>query len=142
MLPQPEILWLINTDLDPADRHGTKMSTRNHHGPLVESQHHVIDSTGLCRALDDGVQNRLHVRGRAADNAQHFGCRRLMLQRLAQFRVTLLQFLEQTHVLDGDHGLISERLEQRYLFIGECANLGAANSNNTDRYAFSQKWSD
>ena len=31
-----------------------------------------------------------------------------MLQGLAQFRIAFLQFLEQPHVLDGDHGLISK----------------------------------
>ena len=35
-----------------------------------------------------------------------------MLQRLAQFRVALLDFLEQPHVLDGDHRLIGKGFEQ------------------------------
>ena len=38
-----------------------------------------------ARALDDGVEHRLHVGRRAADDAEHLGGRRLMLQRLAQF---------------------------------------------------------
>ena len=33
-----------------------------------------------------------------------------MLQRLAQFRVALAEFLEQAHVLDGDDGLVGESL--------------------------------
>src|SRR5262249_54477976 len=94
MLPQPEILWLINTDLDPGDRHGTKMGTRNHHGPLVESQHHVVDSTNPRCALDNGVEDRLYVGRRAADDAEHLGGCRLMLQGFAQFCIALLDFLE------------------------------------------------
>ena len=81
--------WLINTDLDAANRYGTKMSPRNHQVPLVESQHHVIDPTNPGGALDDGIEHRLHVGGRAADDAEHFGRRRLMLQGLAQFRIAL-----------------------------------------------------
>ena len=88
------------------------MSPRNHIFSFAESQHHVIDPTNPCRALDDGVEHRLHVRGRAADDAEHLGRRRLMLQRLAQFRVALLEFFEQPHVFDGDHGLGGESFEQ------------------------------
>ena len=65
------------------------MSPRNHYVPLAESQHHVINPTNPGGALDDGVEHRLHVRGRAADDAEHLGRRRLMLQGLAQFCVAL-----------------------------------------------------
>ena len=95
MLAHPAKLWLINTDLDAGDGYGTKMSPRNHIVPLAESQHHVIDPANPRGALDDGIEDRLHVRRRAADDAEHLGCRRLMLQRLAQFRVALAEFLEQ-----------------------------------------------
>ena len=71
------------------------MSPRNHSVPLAESQHHVIDPTNPGGALDDGVEDRLHVRRRAADDAKHLGRRCLMLQRLAQFRIALLDLLEQ-----------------------------------------------
>ena len=45
--------------------------------------------------------------------------RRLMLQGLAQFGVALAEFLEQPHVLDGDHRLVGEGLEKRDLLVGE-----------------------
>ena len=67
------------------------MSPRNHGVSLAESQHHIIDPTNPCGALDDSVEHRLHVGGRAADDAEHLGRCRLMLQGLAQFRVALLQ---------------------------------------------------
>ena len=95
MLAHPAKLWLINTDLDAANGYGTKMSPRNHTVPLVESQHHVINPTNPRGALDDGIEDRLHVRRRAADDAEHLGRCRLMLQGLAQFCVALLEFLEQ-----------------------------------------------
>ena len=86
------------------------MSPRNPTVPLVESQHHVINPTNPGGALDDSVEDRLHVRRRPADDAEHFGGCRLMLQRLAQLCIALAEFLEQAHVFDGDHGLIRERL--------------------------------
>ena len=69
------------------------MSPRNHSVSLAESQHHVINPTNPRGALDDGIEHRLHVRGRAADDAEHLGRRRLMLQGLAQFCVALLSSL-------------------------------------------------
>ena len=53
--------------------------------------------------------------------------RRLMLQGLAQLRVTLLNLLEQTHILDGDDRLIREGFEELDLLLGERPNLGATN---------------
>ena len=123
MLAHPAKLWLIDTDLDAADGYGTKMSPQNHSVPLAESQHHVIDPTNPRRALDDGVEHRLHVRGRAADDAEHLGRCRLMLQRLAQFCVALLSSLNKPHILDGDHGLVGEGFEQFDLFVGERPDL-------------------
>ena len=69
------------------------MSPRNQNVSLTQSQRHIINSTNPSRALDDGVQYGLHVRGRAADNAEHLGRRGLMFQGLAQFRIALLNSL-------------------------------------------------
>ena len=95
------------------------MSPRNHSVPLAESQHHVIDPTNPCCALDDGVEDRLHVRGRAADDAEHLGRCCLMLQRLAQFRVggfqilsLIFNFFKETDVLDCDTDLIRHGVNQ------------------------------
>src|SRR5262245_2774808 len=70
VLAHPAILWLINTDLDAAHGNGywTKMRPRNHCVSLAESQYHIVNSTNPRRALDNGVEDRLHVRRRAADD--------------------------------------------------------------------------
>ena len=133
MLAHPAKLWLINTDLDAADRYGTKMSPRNHNVSLAKSQHHVINPTNPRRALDDGVEHRLHVRRRAADDAEHLGRCGLMLQGFAQFCVALAEFLEQPHVLDRDDGLISEGLEKLDLLFGERPHFRAPNPDRPDR---------
>ena len=69
------------------------MSPRNHSVALAKPQGHVINPANPSRALDNGIEDRLHIRGRAADDAEHLGCRRLVLQGLAQFRVALLSSL-------------------------------------------------
>src|SRR5262245_11457617 len=111
MLAHPAILWCINTDLRRRHKHGPKMSPQNHSVPLVESKCYIIDPTNSGGASDDGIENRLYIRGRAADDAEDFGCCRLMLQRFAQFCVALLDFFEQPDVLDGDDRLIRESLQ-------------------------------
>ena len=93
---------------------------------LAQSQHHVINPTNPRRALDDGVEHRLHVRRRAADDAEHLGCCRLMLQRLAQFCVALLNLFEQPHVLDGDDRLVGEGFKKRDLLFCEGTDLRSA----------------
>src|SRR5262245_39712447 len=94
MLVHPSILWFINTDLDAGGGYGTKMGPQNHSVPIEESQQHVINPTNPGSALNDGIEHRLHVRRRAADDAEHLGGCRLMLQRLAQFCVALSEFTE------------------------------------------------
>jgi hypothetical protein len=144
MLANPAMLWLINIDLDPASGYGygTNMGPRNHGVPLAESQHHVINPTNPGGALDDGVEDRLYVRGRAADNAEHLGRCRLMLQGLAQFRVALAEFPEQSHVFNGDHSLVGEGFEKGNLFFREWTDVRASNVNRSDHKPFAKQWCD
>src|SRR6266545_4910479 len=96
MLTHPEKLRLIHTNFDALGEYGygTKMSPRNESVPLVKAQHHVIDPANPGCALDDGIKNRLHVRWRPADDAEHLGRCRLMFQGLAQFCIALLDLFE------------------------------------------------
>ena len=78
------------------------MSPRNHSVPLAESQQHIINPANPGRALDDGVEHRLHVRRRAADDAEHLGRCGLMLQGLAQLCVALFELAIARLKLFGD----------------------------------------
>src|SRR5262249_54196734 len=138
VLAHPTKLWCINTDLGTEDRYGTKMSPRYHNIPLMESQYRVINPTNPSGALDDGVEDRLHIRRRAVDDAEHLGGCGLMLQGLAQFSVTLLNLLEQPHVLDSDHRLGGESLEERDMFLREGTDFCAPNRNSPDRNILTQ----
>ena len=105
---------------------------------LAEPQYHVIDPTNPGGALNDSVEDRLHVRWRAADDTEHLGRCRLMLQGLAQFCVALLDLLEQPDVLDGDHGLVGEGFEEVDLLFGEGTDLRSADNNRPDGDALAQ----
>src|SRR4030095_1352296 len=77
---------------------------------LVECSSRSVTESGS--ALDDGVQDALKVGWRRSDHPQHLGGGSLLLQRLRQFPVALLQLLEEPRVLDRNHGLIRKRLQK------------------------------
>ena len=89
-----------------------------------------VTRTPLCashsarRILDQGVEHRLQVDGRAADDLKNLAGRRLLLQRFGDFGVARLKLLEQPHVLDSDHGLVGEGPQQLDLLLRERAHLG------------------
>ena len=91
------------------------------------------------RRLDDGVEHRLQLAGRAADDVEHVAGRGLVLERLRQLARARLHLLEQPRVLDGDHGLVGEGLKQGDLSLSEELSLGAAKIDRADRDTFSHQ---
>ena len=65
------------------------------------------------------LEYRLQLAGRAGDDAQHLRGRGLLLQRLAQIIGALPQLVKQPRVLDGDHRLLGEIVDQFDLLVGE-----------------------
>ena len=61
-----------------------------------------------------------------------------MLQGLTQFLVAFLQFLEQPHVLDGDHCLVGEGFKKLNLLVREWTHFLAANQNSPEGNTFAQ----
>src|SRR6266567_1028347 len=93
------------------------------------------------RALHDRVENRLDVGRRAADDTQDLTRRRLLIERLGEVAVTSFQLVEEAHVLDGDHGLVGEGLEELDLALRE-RPFGLRHDNGADRLALAQHWHD
>src|SRR5215813_5285682 len=88
--------------------------------------------------LDDGVENRLEVRRRPADDIEHFARSCLMMKSFGEcvsafcyLACARLFGLKQPLVLDGDDGLVSEGLEQLDLAVRKMARLGAGYHNRT-----------
>ena len=88
--------------------------------------------TQLLRTLSDEIEDRHCVGRRSTYYVQHVSSRGLPLQRL-------LRLVEQPHVLDGDHGLIGEGLQQGNLFVAERMYFGAAEQNRSDALALAQQ---
>ena len=62
------------------------------------------------RGRDQRLQHRVEIEGCPADGFEHFGGRRLLLQRLGEVARARLHLVEQPHVLDRDNRLVGEGL--------------------------------
>ena len=82
------------------------------------------------RVLQHGLEHRLQFAGRAGDDPQHLGGRRLLLQRFAQL-------VEQPRVLDGDDGLGGEGFEQLDLLVRKWAYIHSSDQYRPDWSSFS-----
>src|SRR5262245_44236830 len=76
-------------------------------------------------AFSHDLHHRLEVRWRARDDPQDLRGGRLLLESFGQLLVPRFELREQPHVLDGDHGLVGERLEKLDLLIGKWTEGGA-----------------
>ena len=83
------------------------------------------------RRFNQRLQHGLQIERRAADDLQHIGGGRLLLQRFAQILGAGLHFVEQADIFDGDDGLVGEVLDQLDLARAERLYLGAAKRSNT-----------
>src|SRR5215831_5213926 len=92
----------------------------------------ILSVTKPCCILHNHIQNRLNIRRRAGDYAQDFARRSLLLQRF-------LEFLKQTDILDGDHGLVGEGLEKANLVVSEGLDPQPTKVKYPKNYAISQQ---
>ena len=71
------------------------------------------------------IEHCLQIEGRPADDLQHVCGGGLLLQRFRQLARARLHLVEQAHVLDRDHRLVGEGLDQLDLLIGERVDNGS-----------------
>ena len=84
---------------------------------------------GIC---NNRIKHRLEFSGRGSDDAEDFTGRGLLFQRLSEIMVAFLELLEQAHVFDGDHGLVSEGFKQFDLLIAERPNLESPDKDSAN----------
>ena len=81
----------------------------------------------------------MKVKGRAADNLQHVGSNRLLLECLGKIVGALAQFAEQACVFDGDDGLVGEGRDQFDLLLRKRLCLVLAYEDDADDVALAQE---
>jgi hypothetical protein len=91
-------------------------------------------------ACQNRVEHRLHIRLRLADDPQDVAGGGLGVQCRGQLAVARLEFGEQSHILDGDDGLVGEGFYDLDLGRGEGLYLASPAPDDAERYAFAQDW--
>src|SRR5262245_1839684 len=110
-----------------ADNHGSKEVTS------VAEAHRLLSLAEPHSVLGHRLEHRLEIEGGPPDHLEELAGRRLLLERDSQLAVTCLELLEQTHVLEGNHGLVGERLKERDLFVAERSRLTAPDADRPRR---------
>ena len=89
--------------------------------------------------LGDGVHDRLEVGRRARDDPQDLAVAVCCSSASVSSRLPgSRSSCEQAHVLDGDHRLVGEGLEQLDLLVGERPRLASADDDDADGLALPQ----
>ena len=90
--------------------------------------------------FDQSVEHDLQIEGRTADDLEHIGGRRLLLERFGQLLRARLHLVEQPHVLNRDDRLIREGRHQLDLLVRERPQRAARQDDHADRSSFPQQW--
>ena len=139
MLAHPVKLWRVNTDLRGGQWYRDQNEPAGPSRSLREVEHHIVNPTNSRGALDDGVEHRLHVRGRAADDAEHLGRRRLMFQGLAQFCVAFRSSLN-SRTFSMAITAWSAKVSRRAICLSvNGSDLHSANQDSPDRKSLTKQ---
>ena len=78
--------------------------------------------------------------GEAAMTRRIATCRGLLLQRFRDFAIARLDLVEQPDILDGDHSLVGEGLDQLDLLCRERLHLRARQDKHAEGLTLAQQW--
>src|SRR5262249_1579206 len=107
--------------------------------PFAQPQITELRSADAHRTFQHGLEDGLQLAGRTRNNTQHFRRRRLLFQSFRKLSRPRLHLVEQSSVLDGDHRLVGEGLQQFNLSVGKWTHLGATQGNCPDGFASTNK---
>ena len=77
---------------------------------LLEEHDGIEGIAKLAGSLNNGLEHLPHIGRRRCDHAEDVAAPCLIGQRLREVAGLGLYLIEQLHIADGDHGLISEGL--------------------------------
>src|SRR5215469_8784536 len=87
----------------------------------------------LRGGLGYGIKDGLELRRRTIDDLDHIRRGSLLLQRLGKLARLRLLGLEQARVLDSDHGLAREALQQINFSVGKGPHLLAVDDKDSEQ---------
>ena len=96
-------------------------------GLVVFVNRPAVGAAQLDRVGNDSRQHGFEIES-GADRLTDFAERFELAYRACQFVGSLIQFFEQPHVLDGDHGLVGEGFKQLDLLVSKGVDLACDGS--------------
>src|SRR5262245_18188350 len=106
---------------------------------IVAGDNGVLTAAEATGTADDRVEHRLGFGRRVRDHAQDLARGHLLFEALREVAVARFELLEQPNILDRDHGLVGESLQQADLSVVEELHLGAPESDRADRDAITRQ---
>jgi hypothetical protein len=100
----------------------------------------IVSSAQTRRALRYRLEHGPNVGRRLTYHTQDIAGRGLLVERFSEVVIPRLQLLEQPHILDGDHRLVGEGLEERNLLVREGAYLLTSDQDPPNSYALTEQW--
>jgi hypothetical protein len=94
----------------------------------------IIGVAKLAGTLDNGIEHRPDVGRRGSDDAQDIGAAGLVGEGFREIAGALLDLVEQTHILDRDHGLVGEGGDEIDLLLRERLDPLAGQYDHPDRF--------
>src|SRR5215472_769702 len=90
-------------------------------------------------ALNNRIEHRLGICRRSGDDVKHLARRSLMFERVGQLALLRLHLIEQPHVLDRDHRLVSKGSDQLDLLVGKRLDPLSRDCDHPDRHLLAQQ---
>ena len=96
-------------------------------------QPRIIRFAQARHRLNEGIEHRLQVECRPADDLEHVGGDGLLLERFGQIGCALPQLVEESCVLDSNDRLDGKVLDQLDLFVRERPHLGTIDKKRANQ---------
>src|SRR5262249_21523054 len=106
---------------------------------IVAENHAVLGTANADGILQQRPKDALEVERCPADGLEHLGRGSLLPQRFAQLLRARLHLVEQPHILDRDHRLVGEGLDQLDLLVGKRPHGFAYYVEHTNRIPLAQE---
>src|ERR1700730_4816730 len=100
----------------------------------------VVSAAKASSSLDNSIQHRLQIEGRAADDLQYIAGRGLVFERFLEIARALAQLAKKPRVLDRDRGMFGKGSRQLDLHVTERPNLLPIDGDGADEPILPEHW--
>ena len=116
-----------------------RMPLHHQHVAFAKEQCADVSSTQFSRRAGERIHDSFEIERRPADDLQHVGGRGLLLQRFREIAGARLHLVEQPHILDRDHRLVGEGLQQLHVMRDKRSRLDPRRADHADGFVIAHQ---